>query len=126
MYTGQRVSWKLIQPMEAITMSIYCIFPHLTSQIILLMLYRRYLRARSYDPQAAYEQYSTSAAWRRKHKLDETYDNAEIQRFGRMNRVVSHSPTSTLHLNTTYTLSSHLHTTSNRSGPAAATKRASH
>lgn len=59
--------------------------------IIQLTLDRRYLRARSYDPQAAYKQYSTSVAWRRKYKLDETYDNAEIERFGRMNRVVSYS-----------------------------------
>lgn len=60
--------------------------------IFQLTFNRRYLRARSYDPQAAYKQYSTSAAWRRKYKLDETYDNAEIEKFGRMNGVVSHSP----------------------------------
>lgn len=52
--------------------------------------HRRFLHARSYDPQAAYKQYSASAAWRRKYKLDETYDNVDIHRFGRMNRVVSH------------------------------------
>ncbi|KAF6235477.1 hypothetical protein HO173_006160 [Letharia columbiana] len=47
----------------------------------------RFLVARSYDPQAAYKQYSASAAWRRKVALVQTYDNVEIQRFARMNRV---------------------------------------
>lgn len=50
--------------------------------------YRRFLVARSYDPQAAYKQYSVSAAWRRKVALVQTYDNTEIQIFERMNRVV--------------------------------------
>ena len=50
--------------------------------------YRRFLVARSNDPQAAYKQYSASAAWRRKVALVQTYDNTEIQIFERMNRVV--------------------------------------
>lgn len=50
---------------------------------------RRFLVARSYDPQAAYKQYSASAAWRRKVALVQTYDNTDIQVFERMNRVVS-------------------------------------
>ncbi|KAK4690915.1 hypothetical protein P7C71_g5978, partial [Lecanoromycetidae sp. Uapishka_2] len=47
----------------------------------------RFLRARSYDAQGAYKQYSATAAWRRTYKLDETYDNVDIHKFGRMNRV---------------------------------------
>lgn len=47
----------------------------------------RFLVARSYDPQAAYKQYSASAAWRRKVALVQTYDNTDIQVFERMNRV---------------------------------------
>lgn len=48
---------------------------------------RRFLHARDYDPSAAYKQYSASAAWRRQTKLDATYDNVDVQKFGRMNRV---------------------------------------
>ena len=49
---------------------------------------RRFLIARSYDPQAAYKQYSASAAWRRKVALVHTYDNTEIKMFEHMKRVV--------------------------------------
>lgn len=48
---------------------------------------RRFLHARNYDPNAAYKQYSASAAWRRQTNLDATYDNVDIEKFGRMNRV---------------------------------------
>lgn len=49
---------------------------------------RRFLIARSYDPRAAYKQYSASAAWRRKVALVHTYDNTEIKMFEHMKRVV--------------------------------------
>ena len=54
------------------------------------LLCRRFLAARSYNPQAAYKQYSASVAWRSKVALVKSYDDTEIQSFERMNRVVSH------------------------------------
>lgn len=80
--------------MEAIIMLICCmIFFSLNNLDAPTYASRRFLHARSYDPQAAYKQYSASAVWRRNYKLDETYDDADIHKFGRMNRVVSQSPT---------------------------------
>jgi hypothetical protein len=49
---------------------------------------RRYLRARQYDLHAAFQQYSATAAWRRKHRLDSSYDNVEIDKFEMTRRLV--------------------------------------
>ncbi|CAF9913891.1 MAG: hypothetical protein ALECFALPRED_009131 [Alectoria fallacina] len=46
----------------------------------------RFLVARSYDPQAAYKQYSASATWRRKVSLVQTYDNTDVQIFERLTK----------------------------------------
>lgn len=76
--------------MVPMTTSIYCILVPTKSDSrieVLIWCCRRFLHARNYDANAAYKQYSESAVWRRKTKLDATYDNADIHKFGRMNRV---------------------------------------
>jgi len=47
----------------------------------------RFLRARSYDPRAAYIQYKATIAWRIKVNIDEAYDNVEIENFNSMWRL---------------------------------------
>lgn len=49
---------------------------------------RRYLRARHYDPRAAYKQYIATGAWRRKLVIDSYYDNAEVSSFEETRRLV--------------------------------------
>jgi hypothetical protein len=50
---------------------------------------RRYLRARNYDPQAAFKQYSTTASWRETLRLNDTYDNADVSNFEATRRLVT-------------------------------------
>jgi hypothetical protein len=51
--------------------------------------YRRYLRARNYDPQAAFKQYSATASWRETLRLNDTYDNADVSCFETTRRLVT-------------------------------------
>lgn len=49
---------------------------------------RRYLRARHYDPQAAYNQYIVTGDWRRNLNIDSYYDSVEISNFEATTRLV--------------------------------------
>jgi hypothetical protein len=53
-------------------------------------LFRRYLRARSYDPQAAFRQYSTTAEWRASKGVDNVFDNASLKLFDHTRRLFPH------------------------------------
>ena len=57
---------------------------------------RRYLRARDYRVQAAFEQYSATIAWRQKLHLDDLYLNADISHFESTSRLVGSIPLTTL------------------------------
>lgn len=50
---------------------------------------RRYLRARNYDPQAAFKQYNATASWRETLRLNDTYDNADVSSFEATRRLVT-------------------------------------
>jgi hypothetical protein len=50
---------------------------------------RRYLRARNYDSQAAFKQYSATASWRETLRLNDTYDNADVSSFEATRRLVT-------------------------------------
>ena len=49
---------------------------------------RRYLRARDFDVQAAFRQYSATVQWRRKLGLDEMYRSVEVTHFEAIRRLV--------------------------------------
>lgn len=55
----------------------------------LLTGYRRYLRARKFDPNAAFKKYAASAAWRREIDLEGTYDSVDVENFETIRRLVS-------------------------------------
>ena len=55
----------------------------------LLTGYRRYLRARKFDSNAAFKQYTASAAWRRETDLEGTYDSVDVEKFETIRRLVS-------------------------------------
>jgi len=52
---------------------------HLNAYAVLID--RRFLRARSFNVQKAYEQFERSSTWRQTHKVDSTYDSFPISEF---------------------------------------------
>ncbi|KAL9624667.1 MAG: hypothetical protein Q9160_001021 [Pyrenula sp. 1 TL-2023] len=50
--------------------------------------FSRFLRARSFDPKAAFRQYETTAAWRRKTKINELYDETDLTGFETIRRLM--------------------------------------
>ena len=46
-----------------------------------MLIHRRFLRARSFNPQKALEQFERSSTWRQTYKVDSTYDSFPIDEF---------------------------------------------
>jgi hypothetical protein len=51
-------------------------------------VYRRYLRARRFVPQEAYKQFKDTEDWRKDNKLNEIFNDIDIEEFEQTRRLV--------------------------------------
>lgn len=55
-----------------------------------LKLYRRFLRARKFDINAAWTQFQETEDWRRNNALDKVYENIDVDSYEAARRMVPH------------------------------------
>lgn len=65
--------------------------------VIVANMVRRYLRAKDFDPAAAFEQFDFATKWREEHRIKAFYDNLDVHSYEESRRMVLGPSDSILH-----------------------------